>query len=69
MAKLKKLPPVVYVAARDNAGDDDDPWLECQMTPQDVVDDDGPTIVGTYKLVEVNSVTKSAASRRTVNQL
>jgi hypothetical protein len=54
---ILKLPKEVYVAIR---GDDESTWLECARTPEDAIQDDGPTEIGTYRLVEVNELRKCA---------
>lgn len=45
-----KLPKTVYVAWREE--DDDDRFLIAYEEPADCVDEDGPTVVGTYQYVE-----------------
>lgn len=53
-----KLPKVVYVAIRE--GSDRSTWMECERLPEDAIEDDGPTEIGTYRLVEVNELRKQA---------
>lgn len=63
---LKKLPQFVFVAVREPGEEE---FLACETNAQDAIEDDGPTLVGTYKLVEVNRLTKRVVSARARNNV
>jgi hypothetical protein len=48
---MKKLPQTVYVAWREAIGPGDS-YLIAEQSREDAIEDEGPTIVGTYRLVE-----------------
>jgi hypothetical protein len=50
----KKLPKTIYVAWRGES----DPFLGADTTQKGALEDDGPTIVGTYQLIEQHEVRK-----------
>ena len=50
-----KLPKILFVSA---AGEDDEKYLAVSRTEIDAINEDGPTEVGTYQLVSVNSLVK-----------
>lgn len=58
---MKKLPEYVFVSWRDS---NDGPWLSVDKDAAKEIEDDGPSAVGRYKLVEVNELTKRVTSRR-----
>lgn len=55
MAK-KGLPKTVFVTVRELQNDE--PYLAAERSAEATMEDDGPTVVGTYKLVEVRTLTK-----------
>lgn len=60
MAKHKFVDHI-FVAYHD---DGDDKWYNANQDANAVVEEDGPTRVATYKLVEVNSLAKRIVSQR-----
>jgi len=58
---MKKLPEFVFVTWHDEG---DDEWLSASAKSNDAIEDDGPTIVGTYQLVETNKLTKRVISEK-----
>lgn len=59
MAKAK-FPEHIFVS---HSEDGDSTWLNAQDTAIDAIDDDGPTRVATYKLVEVSELSKRVVSK------
>jgi hypothetical protein len=57
---LRGLPKLVYVAIREELGEG--AWLTCETSPTAAIEDDGPTKVGTYRLVGVDELRKEAVS-------
>lgn len=52
------LPKTIYVAERDNGSDP--VFMVAEYFPEDAIEDDGPTQVGTYKLVAKRKLAKKA---------
>jgi hypothetical protein len=52
----KPLPKTLYVS-RVTEGDEE--WLSTSVKLADAIDEDGPTMVGTYTLVEVTLLKKT----------
>jgi hypothetical protein len=50
------LPKTVYVSERVLS---DDTYLECSRKQDEAIEDDGPTVIGVYKLVEVLTLRKA----------
>ena len=61
---LKKFPEHVFVAVREPGENE---YLECSKQASDAIEDDGPTRVATYKLVEVNELSKRSVSKAVRN--
>lgn len=57
---LRKFPEFVFVAVKEPGENE---WLECSQAAMDAVEDDGPTKVATYQLVEVNELKKRVVSK------
>lgn len=55
MRKTKKFPKYLFVA-RDGEGEDE--FFNTQESGRDCINDDGPTRVATYQLVEVKELSK-----------
>jgi len=55
---MKKLPKIVYVSIR-NKGEDDE-YLQIDAELLDAIEDDGPTTIGKYQLIETSEGTKTA---------
>ena len=53
---MKKLPKVINVAWREL--DNDDPYLAAYIDATECLDEDGPTDVGTYKLMNTRRLAK-----------
>lgn len=58
---MKKLPEYVFVSWRDS---NDGPWLSVDKDAAKEIEDDGPSVVGTYRLVETNKLTKRIVSQK-----
>ena len=52
-----KLEKVVYINVMDSG---DDAWLRASKNKEDVIEDDGPTQIGEYKLVRIFRLKKEA---------
>lgn len=63
---LRKLPEFVFVSIREPGEDE---FLDCRLKGIDAVEDDGPTLVGTYKLVETNELAKRVTSKSVRNKV
>ena len=57
---MKKLPEYLFVAWQDAS---DESWLSANAVASDAIEGDGPTVVGTYKLVEKNKLSKRVVSK------
>lgn len=57
---MKKLPKLVYVSWKETS---DGPWLSTSATPGGEIEDDGPTTVGTYRLVDICALSKRLVSQ------
>jgi hypothetical protein len=55
------LPQYVYVSVRDEGRPNE--WLNCEPNALDAIEGDGPTQVGTYKLIAVNDLSKQVVSK------
>ena len=55
MAKKHGLPKFVFVSEHQGS---DAKWLEAVRRIDEAVENDGPTVVGTYQLIKVNRVVK-----------
>jgi hypothetical protein len=44
-------------------------WLTCSLIPDSAIEDDGPTLVGEYKLVSVQMMQKKAVGKAAKNKL
>lgn len=56
---MKKLPEFVFVSWKG----DDEPFLTASVKAASEIEDDGPTVVGTYKLVETAKLSKRVVSK------
>jgi hypothetical protein len=61
---LRKFPEFVFVAVREPGEEE---WLNCEVDAADAIEDDGPTRVATYQLVEVNKLSKRVVSAKAKN--
>ena len=57
MKKMKVLPKSLFVR---EGKDGDETYYLAYTFPQDAIEDDGPTLVGTYELVEEQRFVKRA---------
>lgn len=57
---MKKLPKTVFVSERTYEGDD--PVLLVFRTEPEAIEEDGPSLVGTYQLVETRRLVKVVQS-------
>jgi hypothetical protein len=53
---MKKLPKDIHVTWREL--DNDDPYLAAYTVASECLEDDGPTTIGTYRLVSTKTVEK-----------
>lgn len=60
---MKKLPNVIFVRTYKESNGDE--WLSVSYTPLDCIEDDGPTVVGTYKLVGTRKLRKIIVEDKT----
>ena len=60
MAKIQ-LPEIIYV--RQEIEEAEKPFLIANESVQYVVDGDGPTVVGTYKLIDTRKLIKRVSVR------
>ena len=44
-----KLPVIVY--AKNVKGTDGSTWMECARADGELIEDNGPTLIGTYRLI------------------
>lgn len=58
------FPQSVFVTVR---GDVDDAYLDVAYTPEEAIEDDGPTHVATYKFVGVNILSKKVVVEEVQN--
>ena len=56
------LPKRIYVAERIERTSD--PYLVAERTPEEAIEDDGPTVIGTYDLVSTTKLMKKATKVR-----
>jgi len=56
------LPKRIYVAERTERTSD--PYLVAERTPGEAIEDDGPTVIGTYELVSTEKMAKKATKVR-----
>jgi len=52
------LPKTVYVSWRTEGSGD--AYLTAELTPEEAIEDDGPTMIGVYRLVETKKFAKRA---------
>jgi len=53
-----KLPKLLYIAWAEV--DSREPYLVAEKTPEEVIQDNGPTEIGTYKLITKGTFVKKA---------
>lgn len=56
----RKFPEHIFVA---HGEDGDSTWLNANEEAINAIDDDGPTRIATYRLVEVNELSKRVVSK------
>jgi hypothetical protein len=59
--KARKFPKSLYVTVNE---DKNDLWYLAREKASDVIEDDGPTRVACYKLVDVQELTKRVVSKQ-----
>ncbi len=58
---MRALPKVVYVSIREPG---ESGWMTCETNKVEAIEDDGPTLVGTYRLDYVEEVHKEAVGTK-----
>lgn len=62
---METFPKVVFVSLREPG---DGEFFVCENRKMDAIEDDGPTKVATYQLVEVHTLEKSLVSKKSRNE-
>ncbi len=59
---MKALPREIYVAIRESGTDNE--YLVAEVTPEEAIEDDGPTRVGTYRLISQKILVKRVVAKK-----
>ena len=65
MAMLKRLPLHIYVSIR---GASKEEYLDANVDSANAIEEDGPTIVGTYRLIATNTLLKQVVVTKSARQ-